>query len=379
MADGRLVLKRPIVIKVCKTNLNPKCLEETSFRRCKVKGRQGVSRITIVGVCCRVLGANRAMFGNSALEALIEQDMEEEEDEFLVIREFFEANKRKRLWKWRHGRLNWEGHLEQERHTGRFDSKYHLPEENFNVLVGMLTPMILVDFQKSMNSTSGNLPIYPELIVATGLRFMGGELPKSLEDMIGMSKSSVDRVIDMFFDAIDSCSQLDIRLPAVDDAEDLELKSVALGFKGKSWSEGLFDGVVGAIDGWLCCTKSPIDKNITNKRAYYLGHYKRFGLNVQAMCDLELRFIYFAVSAPGGTNDARAVRRCGTLQRWLQDLRGSGYFIVGDNAYVLSDQLLIPFNGHMNETQRTYNIFLSQLRIRIELAFGQLSTKWRIF
>ena len=213
------------------------------------------------------------MFGNSALEALIEQDMEEEEDEFLVIREFFEANKRKRLWKWRHGRLNWEGHLEQERHTGRFDSKYHLPEENFNVLVGLLTPMVLVDVQKSMNSTSGNLPIYPELVVATGLRFMGGELPKSLEDIVGMSKSSISRILSMFLDAVDSCNLLEFELPDLEDPDEIALKATAAGFQAKSTSCGLFDGVVGAIDGWLCCTGSPRDADITNKRAYYSGHY----------------------------------------------------------------------------------------------------------
>ena len=257
-------------------------------------------------VCCHVLGANRAMFGNSTLEALMALE-DEEEEEFLLVKRRFEENRKTRIFKWRHTRIDWQEHLAKEHHTGNFESRYHMDLDKFNTLVDLLRPWITVDFRQSMRSTSGNIPIYPELVVATGLRFMGGELPKSLEDMIGMSKSSVDRVIDIFFDAIDSCSQLDIRLPAVDDTEDLELKSVALGFKGKSWSEGLFDGCIGALDGWLCCTKSPRDKNITNKRAYYSGHYKRFGLNVQAMCDSELRFIYFAVCAPGGTNDARAV------------------------------------------------------------------------
>ena len=32
----------------------------------------------------------------------------------------------------------------------------------------------------------------------------------------------------------------------------------------------------------------------------------------------------------------------------------------------------------MTETQRTFNYFLSQLRIRIEMAFGRMTTKWRI-
>lgn len=54
--------------------------------------------------------------------------------------------------------------------------------------------------------------------------------------------------------------------------------------------------------------------------------------------------------------------------------------LVDDNAYVLSDQLLIPYSGnHLTESERTYNYYLSQMRIRIEMVFGQLTTKWRIF
>ena len=33
----------------------------------------------------------------------------------------------------------------------------------------------------------------------------------------------------------------------------------------------------------------------------------------------------------------------------------------------------------MTEDQRTYNFFLSQMRIMIECAFGRLTTKWRVF
>ena len=318
------------------------------------------------------------MFDFGTIQGLLAME-DDEEDEFLFVRMAFEQNRKRRHWKWKHTRIDWVDHLAKEHHTGNFNSRYHMDVGKFNILVSRLRPWITVDFRKSMNSTSGNIPIYPELVVATGLRYLGGELWKSLEDMIGMSYSSVKRVVDMFFDAVDVHESFDIRLPALDDPEDLELRRVASGFKDKSSSEGLFDGVVGAIDGWLCCTNSPIDRDITNKRSYFSGHYKRFGLNVQAMCDSELRFTYFAVCAPGGTNDARAVRRCTTLQKWLQDLQGSGFFIVGDNAYVLSNELLIPFSGTMNETQRTYNFFLSQLRIRIELAFGRLVTKWRIF
>ena len=44
--------------------------------------------------------------------------------------------------------------------------------------------------------------------------------------------------------------------------------------------------------------------------------------------------------------------------------------------------MLIPFCGskrHDNEYNLIYNFYLSQLRIRIEMAFDRLTTAWRIF
>lgn len=64
----------------------------------------------------------------------------------------------------------------------------------------------------------------------------------------------------------------------------------------------------------------------------------------------------------------------------MKSLENTPYFLVGDNAYRLSDQLLIPYSGNnLTECERTYNYYLSQLRIRIEMVFGQMTTKWRIF
>ena len=42
--------------------------------------------------------------------------------------------------------------------------------------------------------------------------------------------------------------------------------------------------------------------------------------------------------------------------------------------------MIVPFLGSQkhNGYKRSYNFYLSQQRIRIEMAFGRLTTKWRI-
>ena len=57
------------------------------------------------------------------------------------------------------------------------------------------------------------------------------------------------------------------------------------------------------------------------------------------------------------------------------------YFMIGDNAYQLSRRMLIPFSGadRLDQHKTVFNFYLSQIRIRIEMSFGLLTSKFRIF
>jgi len=121
-----------------------------------------------------------------------------------------------------------------------------------------------------------------------------------------------------------------------------ELIKLVEGFNSISTANGIFHGVVAALDGWLCTTLLPM--NVINGGDFYSGHYKRYGINVQAVCDANLRFIYVCVAGPGRTNDNRAFHRLTKLRKWLQKLPGE-YFIVSDGAYTLSKKIIVPFGG----------------------------------
>ena len=98
--------------------------------------------------------------------------------------------------------------------------------------------------------------------------------------------------------------------------------------------------------------------DVENPTDYHSGHYQRFGINVQAMCDVNLRFTYLSVCASGGTGDARAFRKLHGLINWLESLR-EGFYIIGDNAYELTNKLLIPFSGarRLDEDNNNYIFF----------------------
>jgi hypothetical protein len=285
-----------------------------------------------------------------------------------------------RVFKWQYTRLNWEEHLAELNHTGRFYSFYHMKEASFDNLVDILRPFITINEARSRASTTternpnGNTPIYPELVIAVSLAYMGGDAtPKFLGSKYGISWSHCRYLIGKFIDAVIDCPELEFKLPQTEE----EYRRLAEEINSVSTSDGIFFGCLGPIDGWLCLTQKP---NIERDADHLNGHYQRYGLNVQALCDANLRFLYFAVAGGGKLNDGRAIRRCTKLQEWLHNLPDS-YFIVGDNAYALSNKLLVPFRGpSKNEVYNSsYNYHLSQIRIRIEMAFGLLTTKWRIF
>lgn len=103
------------------------------------------------------------------------------------------------------------------------------------------------------------------------------------------------------------------------------------------------------------------------------GHYQKYGLNVQACADSLSRF---TVNSPGGMNDVYAFQ-CWRLSKVLQEVEGE-YFVIGDNANVQGKRMMTPFNKTQlvdRPDRDSYNFHISQLRIRIEMAFGLLVNK----
>jgi hypothetical protein len=227
----------------------------------------------------------------------------------------------------------------------------------FSKLVDLLRKDIEPNERKSRQSTSGNEPVAAELVVATGLRYLGGASYNDLVDIVGVSNTHTKAIVRKFLYAVLNCKDLALKLPSTPE----ELQQASMEWQSISKAEGCFDGVVGAIDGWLCRTITPSKQDVPNPVDYFSGHYQCYGINVQAICDSKSRFIYVAVAAPGRTNDNRTLLRLTELQQWFVALPDQ-YFLVGDNAYA-NNKILIPFSGQQkqDESKRTYNFYLSQI------------------
>jgi len=273
-------------------------------------------------------------------------------------------------------RSDWDYHVEQLRHTEEFLKRYNMTEESFYKLLEMLREHLTVDTHQSCRNSRGNIPIIPEVVLASGVRFLGGVRYTELADIFGYSTASAKEIVNTFLCAVNRCPQLLIELPSTSE----ELRKHADQWDNLSSAFHLYYGVVGAIDGWFAFINKPSSKAVTNQTDFFSEKYQRYGLNVQAVCDSKLRFIYLSISSPGKTNDAIAFHRAKSLQKWIEELPEE-YFLIGDNAYRLNSTMLVPFKGShkRNEFNRSYNFYLSQLHMRIEMALGRLTSKWRIF
>jgi hypothetical protein len=152
-----------------------------------------------------------------------------------------------------------------------------------------------------------------------------------------------------------------------------------IAFEFKRHSAINIDICAGALDGLLVWTTKPTkpdleELNIGEKK-FFCGRKKKFGLNLQAVCDSSRKFLFVEISHPGATSDFLAFGRS-QLNRKLEaagrPFLKQGLAIFADNAYENTPYMVTPFKGVNSGPRDAYNFFQSQLRITIECAFGML-------
>lgn len=272
--------------------------------------------------------------------------------------------------RWDHGRLDWDAHVEQLLHEDKFVNEYTMSVPAHGKLVRILEPTLM---RKEYNSRCSE-PISVEHITAIGLRVLAGGRTKDQRHIIGTSLTAAYDAVDDFIDAVNCAPELDIHLPQTM-ADWYEINE---GFKRKSTHE-IIAGCVGALDGFFQRTNKPSSVKVGNVLSYYSGHYESYGVNCQACIRSDLRFTYFGIVSPGSTNDNISYPLASGLKQAFDNLP-LGLYGVADAAYTLSENMLIPFTGvnRLDPANDAFNYYLSQLRIRVEMAFGRLVNKFRI-
>ena len=145
---------------------------------------------------------------------------------------------------------------------------------------------------------------------------------------------------------------------------------------------------VGAIDGKHIRLQCP-----ANSGSCFINYKSFFSIVLQAVVDANGMFMAIDVGDYGRNSDAGVFANSEFGKAFNSEkinlpkasiLPGTHqefpYFLVGDEAYPLQTKLMRPFpRRQLDDKRRIFNYRLSRARKVVELAFGLLATKWRIF
>lgn len=207
------------------------------------------------------------------------------------------------------------------------------------------------------------------------LRFFAGGDKYDIADSHGVHPVEVYRSVWRVVDAIHNTKALEIDFPTVKEDQ----MAIARGFKEKSDAE--FDNCVGCVDGmivWTCKPNETAEELGIGPGKFFSGRKKKFGLNLQAVCDHRNRFTDVYCFHPASASDFTMWTQC----ELRGDLETRGFLadnlvLYGDNAYVNTPYMVTPFKSVRGDQDKdNFNFFHSQVRINIECTFGILVHRW---
>ena len=101
-------------------------------------------------------------------------------------------------------------------------------------------------------------------------------------------------------------------------------------------------------------------------------------MNCQAVSDVRGRILDLSIGLPGASSDCIAFEGSDLYERLEGGLLKNGLVLFGDNAYLNMRYMATPFPNVSSGSKDDYIFFHSQVRIRVECAFGILVLRWGI-
>lgn len=201
--------------------------------------------------------------------------------------------------------------------------------------------------------------ISSEIRLSVALRYFSGGGSDDVSLAHGMSHSEVCKSVWLVVDAANKCDELKMSYPADHD----EQRKIASGFKERS--EAGFDCCCGCIDGMLLWIEKPSERDCVQSDAgakkFYCGRKHKCGLNLQATCDSECRFLDVAIGHPATTSDCLAHSASSLFHKVeTEGFLAEGLCLFGDSAHVNSTTMATPFKAVRSGPKDDYNFCQSQ-------------------
>jgi DDE superfamily endonuclease len=254
---------------------------------------------------------------------------------------------------------------------------YRMEGTSFWKLCRLLRPFVVKASTKKCRNGAKNGLIPSPTKISVALRYFAGGSPYDIAVVHGISHTEVFRSLWTVVDAVNACPDLAFEYPK----DHSEQQKIADGFKSNS--RGVFGCCAGAIDGILIWLEKPSEKHCAlsecGSKKFFCGRKKKFGLNMQATCDHNKKFLDIYLKHPASTSDYLSFCSSPLFHQLEEEnFMKPGLCIFGDNAYVNSSYMATPYKSVKDGSKDAYNFFHSNCRITIECAFGMLVHRWGI-
>ncbi|XP_029178453.1 putative nuclease HARBI1 [Nylanderia fulva] len=149
--------------------------------------------------------------------------------------------------------------------------------------------------------------------------------------------------------------------------------------RNKFWIKHRFPGVIGCIDCTHVAIVPPPKEDENYPEHIYVNRKGYHSINVQLICDSDLRIMNVNARYPGSTHDSYIWNNSNVLPI-MQDIynRGHNFFLLGDSGYALRPWMMTPImDNNLNIATRRYNDRQKSTRSLIERCNGVLKMRFR--
>lgn len=211
-----------------------------------------------------------------------------------------------------------------------------------------------------------NSALTPSTMLLSTLRYLAtGNILQVVGDFGGFHKSTASRVISKVVRVIAQLYRQFINMPQSPE----ELRSV----KRNLYSVSRFPNCIGAID----CTHVKIQSPGGDNAEIFRNRKNFFSVNVQVVCDSDLKIRDIVCRWPGSTHDSTIFNNSRIKAR-MENREFENSILVGDSGYGIKNYLLTPLRNPVTRAEQLYNE--SQIRTRncVERVFGVLKRRFPV-
>ncbi|KAI4455470.1 hypothetical protein MML48_9g00002315 [Holotrichia oblita] len=203
-----------------------------------------------------------------------------------------------------------------------------------------------------------------QLLVCLRFYSTGGHL-QAIADFAGMHVSTVSRIIKRVSAIIAALGRRYIKFPDTQEA----IKAC----QRKFYDVASFPRVIGAID----CTHIKIESPGGNDAELFRNRKSFFSINVQLVCDADLKIMNVVARWPGATHDSTIFNNS-RLYAQFETNQYPQCILLGDSGYPNKPYLFTPLLNPVSPEEQLYNEAHIRTRNKIERCFGVLKRRFPV-